>query len=48
MKKKQKQSTKPQDFKSVARRLECDEDMGRFEAKLGKIANAKPAKDRTC
>ena len=26
------------DFKSVARRLECDEDKGRFEAKLSKIA----------
>ena len=30
------------DFLSVARRLECDEDKGRFEAKLGKIAKAKP------
>jgi hypothetical protein len=29
-------------FKSVAKRLECDEDKGRFEAKLGKIAKAKP------
>jgi tetrahydromethanopterin S-methyltransferase subunit G len=28
------------DFKSVAKRLECDEDKGRFEAKLGKIAKA--------
>ena len=28
------------DFVSVARRLECDEDKGRFEAKLGKIARA--------
>lgn len=28
------------DFKSVARRLGCDEDKGRFEAKLGKIARA--------
>jgi hypothetical protein len=26
---------------SVARRLECDEDKGRFEAKLGKLAAAK-------
>jgi hypothetical protein len=25
-----------------ARRLECDEDKGRFEKKLGKIAKAKP------
>jgi hypothetical protein len=31
----------PDDFKSVARRLECDEDKGRFEAKLGKIAKAR-------
>jgi hypothetical protein len=30
----------PDDFVSVARRLECDEDKGRFEAKLGKIARA--------
>jgi len=29
-------------FESVARRLECDEDKGRFEAKLGKLAKAKP------
>jgi len=29
------------DFKSVARRLECDEDKARFEEKLGKIAKAK-------
>ncbi len=29
------------DFKSVAKRLECDEDKGRFEAKLKKIAKAK-------
>ena len=27
------------DFKSVAKRLECDADKGRFEAKLGKIAS---------
>jgi hypothetical protein len=32
------------DFKSAAGRLECDEDKGRFEKKLGKIAKAKPAK----
>lgn len=31
--------SKPSDhFVSVARRLECDEDKGRFEAKLAKIA----------
>jgi hypothetical protein len=29
------------DFKSVARRLECDEDKERFEAKLGKLVRAK-------
>lgn len=38
------------DFKSVARRLECDEDKGRFEKALGKIAKAitkpKPKKAR--
>jgi hypothetical protein len=30
------------DFKSVAKRLGCDEDKGRFEAKLRKIAKVKP------
>ena len=30
------------DFESVAKRLECDEDQGRFEKKLGKLARAKP------
>jgi hypothetical protein len=34
-------SNVPDDFVSVARRLECDEDKWRFEAKLGKIARAK-------
>jgi hypothetical protein len=33
---------KLQDFESVAKRLECDEDKERFEAKLGKLARAKP------
>jgi hypothetical protein len=33
------------DFVSVARRLECDEDKGRFEAKLAKIAKVKPARE---
>jgi hypothetical protein len=33
---------KPDDFATVARRLECDEDKERFEKKLGKIAKAKP------
>ncbi len=31
-------------FKSAACDLECDEDKGRFETRLGKIAAAKPAK----
>ncbi len=30
------------DFVSVARRLECDEDKAAFEAKLAKIAKVKP------
>lgn len=34
------------DFKSVAKRLECDEDKARFEKKLGKIAKAKPDSKR--
>lgn len=38
-----KKKPKPKDdFESVAKRLECDEDKVRFEAKLGKIAKAKP------
>ena len=36
---------KPDDFESVARRLECDEDLDKFEAKLSKIAKVKPNKD---
>jgi hypothetical protein len=46
-----KQRTQPRrsdDFKSVAKRLECDEDKERFEAKLGKLAKAKkPAMPKT-
>lgn len=38
-----KKDLKPHDFESVAKRLECDEDRGRFEKALGKIAKAKPA-----
>jgi hypothetical protein len=34
----------PQDFASVAKRLGCDTDKDRFEAKLGKIVKAKPKK----
>ncbi len=37
-----RRKSRADDFVSVARRLECDEDKGRFEAKLGKIAQAKP------
>ena len=42
-------STKPpakkaDDFESVAKRLECDEDQGRFEKTLGKLAKAAPKK----
>ena len=44
-----KRTTKPSsqrdpadDFIATARRLECDEDKGRFEEKLGKIAAVKP------
>jgi hypothetical protein len=33
----------PDDFVSVARRLECDEDKATFEAKLTKIAKHRPA-----
>lgn len=40
--KSQKQTSTDDSFEAVARRLECDEDKGRFEAKLGKIAKMKP------
>ena len=42
---KRKTKTKPKrddSFEAVAKRLECDDDPKRFEAKLGKIAKAKP------
>jgi hypothetical protein len=42
--KKNKKRT-PDDFKSVAKRLDCDDDKATFEAKLGKIAKAKPRDD---
>jgi hypothetical protein len=45
MKRSQKSNKPPagkDDFESVAKRLECDEDKARFEAMLGKIAMAKP------
>jgi len=35
-------SSEPDDFVSVARRLECDEDKSRFEEALRKIVRAKP------
>ncbi len=46
-KKKPKKKTErpPDDFASVAHRLECDEDKERFEAKLGKIAEAKSGRE---
>ena len=40
--KRRTQPPQADDFKSVAKRLECDEDKGRFEAKLGKIIKTKP------
>jgi len=43
-KKMAKPKRQPDDFVSVARRLECDEDKGRFEKKLGKIAKASPSR----
>ena len=42
MKKKKPQDSKDT-FEATAKRLECDEDQDRFEAKLGKIAKAKPS-----
>jgi hypothetical protein len=40
-----KGGVKKDDFVSVARRIEADEDKGRFERMLGKLAKAKlPAK----
>ena len=41
---KHKDSTKKDDFESVAKRLECDPDLKKFDAKLKKIAKAKPKK----
>lgn len=40
--KKPKPKKKSDDFESVAKRLGCDDDKDRFEAKLGKIARANP------
>ena len=36
-----RKSQRADDFESVAKRLGCDDDKDRFEAKLGKIAKAK-------
>jgi hypothetical protein len=36
-----RKSPNPDDFASVAKRLECDEDKAVFEKKLGKIAKTK-------
>ncbi len=38
---KPKKTKKPDDFASVARRLECDPDMEKFDENLRKIARAK-------
>jgi hypothetical protein len=37
-----KKPKKDDSFAAVAKRLECDDDKDRFEAKLGKLAKAKP------
>ncbi len=39
---KAKKTVKADDFESVAKRLECDMDEGRFRERLGKIAKPKP------
>jgi hypothetical protein len=39
---KPKSQTGKDDFLSVAKRLECDDDKARFEKKLGELAKAKP------
>jgi hypothetical protein len=38
---------KKDEFLSVARRLECDEDKSRFEKQLGKIVSVKIESPRT-
>jgi hypothetical protein len=47
LKEKRTQTPLANDFKSVALRLECDEDATRFEARLGKIARAKVKRVKT-
>ena len=44
MKKKPHPKKNSDAFASVAKALGCDDDKARFEAKLGKLAKAKPAK----
>ena len=39
---KPKQKDNRDSFEAVAKRLECDDDKARFEAKLGKLAKAAP------
>ena len=38
--------SQPERFIETARELECDEDIGRFEEKLGKIATARVEQKR--
>jgi hypothetical protein len=38
------QPPRTDDFKSVAKRLGCDDDKAAFEKKLGKIAKTRPSK----
>jgi hypothetical protein len=42
--KRRNQPAKADDFKSVARRLGCDDDKDRFEARLASIAKPKTVK----
>jgi len=42
-KKRKTQPARKDDFKSVAKRLGCDDDKKRFEERLGKIAKSKGA-----
>lgn len=41
---KKKKTASKDSFEAVAKRLECDDDKARFEAKLGKLAKAAPKK----
>jgi hypothetical protein len=44
---KSQQRKQADDFESVAKRLECDENKERFEKRLGKIARAPAAPRKT-